>query len=53
MSINLQPLSLIYNQKSGFHSTHQEGVYEELLHILSQHGFEIQLFEMGEIGNFD
>ena len=53
MSITLQPLSLIYNQKSGFHSTHQEGVYEELLHILSQHGFEIQLFEMGEIGNFD
>ena len=53
MSTTLQPLSLIYNQKSGFHATQQEGVYEELLHVLSQHGFEIQLFEMGEIGNFD
>ncbi|MFV5463264.1 diacylglycerol kinase family protein, partial [Acinetobacter sp. 207] len=31
----------------------QEGVYEELLHVLSQHGFEIQLFEMGDIANFD
>ncbi|WP_180111154.1 diacylglycerol kinase family protein [Acinetobacter sp. YH12136] len=53
MSTTLQPLSLIYNQKSGFHATQQEGVYEELLHVLSQHGFEIQLFEMGEIANFD
>ncbi|MDV2483221.1 diacylglycerol/lipid kinase family protein [Acinetobacter towneri] len=53
MSTTLQPLSLIYNQKSGFHATQQEGVYEELLHVLSQHGFEIQLFEMGDIANFD
>lgn len=53
MSTTLQPLSLIYNQKSGFHATQQEGVYEELLHVLSQHGFEIQLFEMGGIANFD
>ena len=53
MSTTLQPLSLIYNQQSGFHATQQEGVYEELLHVLSQHGFEIQLFEMGEIANFD
>ena len=53
MSTTLQPLSLIYNHKSGFHATQQEGVYEELLHVLSQHGFEIQLFEMGDIANFD
>ena len=46
MSSELQPLSIIYNKKSGFHANHQDAVYEELLHVLSQHGFEIQSFEM-------
>ncbi len=43
----LQPLSIVYNQKSGFHATHKDDIYEELLRVLSQHGFEIQSFEIG------
>ena len=51
--MQLQPLSIVYNQKSGFHANHKDDIYEELLRVLSQHGFEIQSFEIGASTGFD
>lgn len=44
----LKPLSIIYNQKSGFHATHKEDWYEKIMTIFTAHGFEIQVFELSE-----
>lgn len=50
---NLRPLSIIYNQKSGFHAAQQEDQYEALMAFWSQKGFEIQVFELNSHMNFD
>ena len=50
---NLRPLSIIYNQKSGFHAAQQEDQYEALMAFWSQKGFEIQVFELNPHINFD
>ena len=42
MSEPLKPLSLIYNEKSGFHAADKDEVYEQLVADLSTSGFEIQ-----------
>lgn len=44
----LKPLSIIYNQKSGFHAAHKESVYEEMMTIFTEYGFEIQVFELNQ-----
>lgn len=49
----LRPLSLIYNEKSGFHASNKEGVYEQIMTIFTQHDFEIQVFELSVEDNFD
>ncbi|WP_130803168.1 diacylglycerol/lipid kinase family protein [Acinetobacter ihumii] len=49
----LRPLSIIYNEKSGFHASNKEGVYEQIMTIFTQHDFEIQVFELGADDNFD
>jgi YegS/Rv2252/BmrU family lipid kinase len=50
--MTLKPLSIIYNARSGFHASNKETVYEELLTYFSDHGFEIQAFELGEKDDF-
>ena len=42
MDTDLKPLSMIYNEKSGFHANHKDEVYEKLMTIWTTHGFEIQ-----------
>ncbi|MBJ9985381.1 NAD(+)/NADH kinase [Acinetobacter sp. S40] len=49
----LRPLSIIYNEKSGFHAANKEGVYEQIMTIFTHHDFEIQVFELGVEDNFD
>ncbi len=41
-----KPLSIIYNEKSGFHASSQAEFYEQIVNRLSKHGFEIQSFEI-------
>lgn len=53
MSQNLRPLSMIYNQKSGFHASQQDEQYEGLMTLWTQYGFEIQVFELSPNSNFD
>ncbi|KXZ65237.1 diacylglycerol/lipid kinase family protein [Acinetobacter venetianus] len=53
MNQNLRPLSIIYNQKSGFHAAQQDEVYERLMTFWTQHGFEIQVFELNQKVDFD
>ena len=53
MNQNLRPLSIIYNQKSGFHAAQQDEVYEHLMTFWTQHGFEIQVFELNQKVDFD
>ena len=47
-----QPLSIIYNQKSGFHASNKDGVYEALVRFLTTYGYEIQSFEMSQVTSF-
>ncbi|MDF2417371.1 diacylglycerol/lipid kinase family protein [Acinetobacter beijerinckii] len=49
----LQPLSIIYNQKSGFHAAQQDEVYEKLMTFWTKYGFEIQVFELNQSIIFD
>lgn len=44
---------MIYNEKSGFHATHNDAVYEQLMTIWSEHGFEIQVFDLASESNID
>lgn len=37
---------MIYNEKSGFHATKNEQIYEQLMTIWTEHGFEIQVFDI-------
>lgn len=53
MKQDLQPLSIIYNQKSGFHATQQEDVYESLMTLWTQYHFEIQVFKLNQHIDFD
>jgi diacylglycerol kinase family enzyme len=53
MSEQFKPLSIVYNKKSGFHATHKTQVYEELIQIFSQYGFEIQSFDIEQYASFD
>lgn len=46
MQQSLRPLSMIYNEKSGFHSAKNDEVYEQLMTYWSDHGFEIQVFDI-------
>ena len=49
----LKPLSIIYNQKSGFHTAQQESVYADIITIFSKYNFEIQIFEFNENNSID
>lgn len=53
MSEPLKPLSLIYNEKSGFHAANKDEVYEQLMTCLTAYGYEIQAFEIGTEANFN
>ncbi|RZF53647.1 diacylglycerol kinase [Acinetobacter halotolerans] len=53
MSPDLRPLSIIYNQKSGFHAAQQDEEYERLMTFWTQYGFEIQVFELNQTIDFD
>lgn len=53
MSAPIKPLSLIYNQKSGFHAANKDEVYEQLITCLTAYGYEIQAFEISIESNFD
>lgn len=48
----LKPLSLIYNEKSGFHAAHKDQIYEQLMTCLSAYGYEIQAFELSAEADF-
>lgn len=37
---------MIYNEKSGFHASKNDEIYEKLMTIWSEHGFEIQVFDI-------
>jgi len=50
--MNLKPLSIIYNARSGFHANNKEEIYEQLLTYFTAQGFEIQTFELGEKRDF-
>ena len=51
MTRSLKPLSMIYNEKSGFHATQNDDIYEQLMTIWSEHGFEIQVFDLASEPN--
>lgn len=53
MSAILKPLSLIYNEKSGFHAANKDEVYEELITNLTTYGYELQAFEMSAESDFN
>lgn len=53
MASNVKPLSIIYNQKSGFHAAQQDEEYERLMTFWTQYGFEIQVFELSSHASFD
>ena len=53
MSEPLKPLSLIYNEKSGFHAANKDEVFEQLMTNLTAYGYEIQAFEIGAEVSFD
>ena len=53
MSISTKPLSLIYNEKSGFHATNKDEIYEQLMTNLTAYGFEIQTFEISAETDFN
>lgn len=49
----LRPLSIIYNEKSGFHANRKESVYEQIMTVFTEHDFEIQVFEINAQHHFD
>ena len=46
MHAALKPLSMIYNEKSGFHASHHDEIYEQLMTLWTSYGFEIQVFDI-------
>ncbi len=53
MTRSLKPLSMIYNEKSGFHATNNDDIYEQLMTIWSEYGFEIQVFDLSSEPNIE
>lgn len=53
MARSLLPLSMIYNEKSGFHSKKNDEVYEQLMTYWSDAGFEIQVFDISSENNIE
>lgn len=52
MSVSAKPLSLIYNEKSGFHAANKDEIYEPLMTNLTAYGYEIQAFEISAETDF-
>ncbi len=52
MSVSAKPLSLIYNEKSGFHAANKDEIYEPLMTNLTAYGYEIQTFEISAETDF-
>ncbi|QIO10325.1 diacylglycerol/lipid kinase family protein [Acinetobacter lanii] len=46
MNMSLKPLSMIYNEKSGFHASKNDQIYEQLMTLWTEQGFEIQVFDI-------
>ena len=46
MQTKSKPLSMIYNEKSGFHSAKNDEIYERLMTYWTDFGFEIQVFDI-------
>lgn len=42
---------MIYNEKSGFHATKNEEIYEQIIKIWEEYGFDIQVFDIGSYLN--
>lgn len=53
MSVSVKPLSIIYNEKSGFHAANKDEIYEQLMTNLTTYGYEIQTFEISAEANFN
>ncbi|WP_111860808.1 diacylglycerol/lipid kinase family protein [Acinetobacter sp. CFCC 10889] len=51
MNDQLKPLSLIYNENSGFHARDKEQIYEQMMTIWTSHGYEIQVFDLSSAVN--
>lgn len=51
MQQSSRPLSMIYNEKSGFHSANSDEVYEQLMTYWTECGFEIQVFDIASEKN--
>ncbi len=51
MRPDLKPLSMIYNEKSGFHANEKDDIYEKLMTIWTSYGFEIQVFDIASEQN--
>ena len=53
MSVSVKPLSIIYNEKSGFHAANKDEIYEQLMTNLTTYGYEIQTFEISAGADFN
>ena len=53
MSVFVKPLSIIYNEKSGFHAANKDEIYEQLMTNLTTYGYEIQTFEISAEADFN
>ncbi|OTG62502.1 diacylglycerol kinase [Acinetobacter sp. ANC 3903] len=53
MSVSVKPLSIIYNEKSGFHAANKDEIYEQLMTNLTTYGYEIQTFEISAEADFN
>ncbi len=43
----------MYNEKSGFHASKHDYVYEQVMTMYTEHGFEIQVFELSSEPDFN
>ncbi len=53
MTVVRPPLSILYNQRSGFHAPHREQLYACVLDLFKAYGFELQVFDLNQILDFD
>lgn len=51
--MSLKPLSMIYNEKSGFHASKNDQIYEQLMTLWTEQGFEIQVFDIASEASID
>lgn len=51
--MSLKPLSMIYNEKSGFHASKNDQIYEQLMTLWTEQGFEIQVFDIASEASVD